>query len=108
LRSAPTLSASSNKGSSGPSIWSSFSQQHLFPTLLLAGEALLLFLAGIALRMRVFVLSGASLVIVSAIHLLFLEELQIPQFLALTITGVILLASATGLLLIRSRIASWN
>ncbi|HEY4035774.1 MAG TPA: hypothetical protein VGL94_17595 [Ktedonobacteraceae bacterium] len=91
-----------------PTLWSSFSQQNLFPALLLAGEALLLCLVGIGMRVRFFVLSGVALVIVSGIHILFLPSLGIPSFLALTISGGLLLVSATGLMLIRSRFASWS
>jgi hypothetical protein len=91
-----------------PTLWSSFSQQNLFPALLLAGEALLLCLVGIGMRVRFFVLSGVALVIVSGIHILFLPSLGIPSFLALAISGGLLLVSATGLMLIRSRFASWS
>jgi len=91
-----------------PTLWSSFSQQNLFPALLLASEALLLCLVGIGMRVRFFVLSGVALVIVSGIHILFLPSLGIPSFLALAISGGLLLICATGLMLIRSRLASWS
>jgi len=91
-----------------PTLWSSFSQQNLFPALLLAGEALLLCLLGMGMRVRFFVLSGVALVIVSGIHILFLPSLGIPSFLALAISGGLLLICATGLMLIRSRLASWS
>ena len=91
-----------------PTLWSSFSQQNLFPALLLACEALLLCLVGIGMRVRFFILSGVALVIVSGIHILFLPSLGIPSFLALAMSGGLLLVSATGLMLIRSRFASWS
>ncbi len=91
-----------------PTLWSSFSQQNLFPALLLASEALLLCLVGIGIRVRFFVLTGVALVIISGIHILFLPSLGIPSFLALTISGGLLLVSATGLMLIRSRLTIWD
>jgi hypothetical protein len=92
-----------------PTIWSSFDHEEVFPTLLLAAESLLLFLLGAGIRIRFFVLSGAALVIVSAIHLLFLPALGIPTFLALTLSGTVLLALATVLLVIRTRLAAvWS
>jgi hypothetical protein len=91
-----------------PTLWSSFSQQNLFPALLLASEALLLCLVGISIRVRFFVLIGVALVIISGIHILFLPSLGIPSFLALTISGGLLLVSATGLMLIRSHLTNWG
>lgn len=92
-----------------PTLWSSFSHEDVFPTFFLAIEALLLFLLGAGMRMRFFILSGAALVIVSAIHLLFLPTLRIPTFLALTLAGMVLLALATILLVIRTRLATlWS
>ncbi|MBO0794152.1 MAG: hypothetical protein J2P36_24825, partial [Ktedonobacteraceae bacterium] len=89
-----------------PSLSLSFSNDNLSPTLLLAGESLALFLLGIIARMRTFVLSGAALVIVSAIHALFLPSLAIPPSVALTVIGGTLLALATGLSLARHRLRS--
>jgi hypothetical protein len=91
-----------------PTLWSSFSQQNLFPALLLASEALVLCLVGIGMHVRFFVLSGAALVIISAIHILFLPSLGIPSSLALAISGGLLLACASSLMLIRSHLASWS
>jgi hypothetical protein len=87
-----------------PIIWISFSEGNLAPTLLLAGEALGLLLLGIITRIRIFVLSGAALTIVGAMHALFLPSLGIPTSLALAILGVTLLAIATGLSLTRRRL----
>jgi hypothetical protein len=79
----------------------SFSQDNLQPTLILAGESLALLLLGLGVRMRVFVLSGAGLLVVGAMHALFLPSLGIPSSLALTILGGTLLAVATTLSLTR-------
>jgi hypothetical protein len=84
-----------------PILWISFSEGNLAPTLILAGEALGLLLLGIITRIRIFVLSGAALTIVGAMHALFLPSLGIPTSLALAILGITLLAIATGLSLTR-------
>jgi hypothetical protein len=92
-----------------PTLWSSFDRVEVFPTLLLAAESLLLLVLGTIVRIRFFVLSGAALVVVSAMHLLFLPALGIPTFLALTLAGVLLLALATVLLVVRTRLATvWS
>ena len=87
-----------------PTLWSSFSEPNIQPTFVLAGEALALLLLGVTLRTRFLVLSGAGLVIVSAMHALFLPSLGLPPSLALTIMGVTLLALATALSLARHRL----
>ena len=87
-----------------PTLWLSFSLDNLQPTLYLAGESLALLLLGIATRVRIFILSGAALVVVSAMHALFLPSLGIPPSLALAILGGTLLAIATGLSLARRRL----
>jgi hypothetical protein len=92
-----------------PALWLSFSAENLQPTLILAGEALVLLLLGVGLRVRFFVLSGAALVIVAAMHALFLPSLGLPPSLALTILGGTLLAIATALSLARHRLqAAWT
>ncbi len=92
-----------------PSLWLSFSEENLLPTLILAGEALILLLLGVGVHMRFFVLSGAGLVIVAAMHALFLPSLGLPPSLALTILGGTLLAIATALSLARHRLrAVWT
>jgi hypothetical protein len=92
-----------------PTLWSSFSDANIEPTFILAGEALALLLIGIGTRVRFFVLTGAALVVVSAMHALFLPSLGLPPSLALTIMGVTLLALATGLSLARHRVqAVWT
>ncbi len=87
-----------------PTLWSSFNVPSIQPTFILAGEALALFLLGVTLRTRFFVLSGVALVIVSAMHALFLPSLGLPPSLALTIMGVTLLVLATALSLARHRL----
>ncbi len=89
-----------------PTLWSSFSEPTIQPTFILTGEALFLLLLGVTLRTRIFVLSGAALVIVSAMHALFLPSLGLPPSLALTIMGGMLLALATALSLARHRLQS--
>jgi NAD(P)-dependent dehydrogenase (short-subunit alcohol dehydrogenase family) len=92
-----------------PTLWSSFDRVEVFPTLLLAAESLLLLVLGTIVRIRFFILSGAALVVVSAIHLLFLPALGMPTFLALILAGTLLLALATILLVIRTRLATvWS
>jgi hypothetical protein len=92
-----------------PALWLSFSAENLLPTFILAGEALMLLLLGVAVRMRFFVLSGAGLVIVAAMHALFLPSLGLPPSLALTILGATLLAIATALSLVRHHLrALWT
>ena len=92
-----------------PTLWSSFSAASILPTFILAGEALALLLLGVATRVRFFVLSGAALVIVCAMHTLFLPSLGIPPSLALTIMGGTLLGLATALSLARHRLqAVWT
>jgi len=95
-----------------PMLWLSFNQQDLLPTLLLAGESLLLLVLGIAARLRSLVLSGAGLVIVGGLRALFLPSFGLPPSLALTVLGVTLLAVATGLSLARHRLqiawATWE
>ncbi|GAC1394222.1 MAG: hypothetical protein NVSMB38_25830 [Ktedonobacteraceae bacterium] len=60
-------------------------------------------------HVRFFVLSGAGLVIVSAMHALFLPSLGLPPSLALTIMGMTLLGLATVLSLARHRLqAVWT
>ena len=87
-----------------PTLWLSFSQDNLQPTLILAGESLALLLLGLGVRMRIFILSGAGLLVVGAMHALFLPSLGIPSSLALTILGGTLLAVATTLSLTRRRL----
>jgi hypothetical protein len=92
-----------------PTLWLSFSAENLQPTLILAGEALILLLLGVGLHVRFFVLSGAALVVVAAMHALFLPSLGLPPSLALTILGGTLLAIATALSLARHRLrAAWT
>jgi hypothetical protein len=92
-----------------PTLWLSFSAENLQPTLILAGEALVLLLLGVGLRVRFFVLSGAALVVVAAMHAIFLPSLGLPPSLALTILGGTLLAIATALSLARHRLrAAWT
>ncbi len=95
-----------------PTLWLSFGAANLLPTLILAGKALALLLLGLGTRLRTFILSGAGLVVVAALHALFLPQLFIPPSLALAALGCILIALATGLSLARRQLqvawASWE
>ena len=90
-----------------PTLWLSFNDNNLLPTLILAGEAMALLLLGIGTRLRIFVLSGAGLVIVAILHSLFLQAFALP--LSLTLLGLILIAIATGLSIARHRLqVAWS
>ncbi|GHO86124.1 hypothetical protein [Dictyobacter formicarum] len=91
----------------GPTLWLSFQHTNVGPSLLLAGESITLLLLGFITRIRFFVLSSAALVIVTAIHVLFLPSLGIPTFLALFLLGILLVVLATTLLLVRPRLAAF-
>ena len=91
-----------------PTLWLSFADSagNLTYTVVLLGESLVLLLLGIGVGVRVFVLSGAGLIVVAALHALFLPSLGVPTPLALTILGVMLLGVSTGLSLARRRLRS--
>ncbi len=94
-----------------PTLWLSFaaSELNLVYTVVLLLESLVLLLLGIGVGVRIFVLSGAGLIVVAALHALFLPSLGIPTPLALTILGVLLLGVSTGLSLARRRLRSaWS
>ncbi|GER86141.1 hypothetical protein KDW_03030 [Dictyobacter vulcani] len=91
----------------GPTLVLSFQYSNVAPSLLLTGESILLLLLGFITRIRVFVLSSAALVIVAAIHVLFLPSLGIPTFMALFLLGILLVVLATTLLLVRTRLAAF-
>jgi hypothetical protein len=84
-----------------PALWFSFSDNNLPPTLILVGESMALLLLGIATRIRIFVLSSASLLVVGTLRALFLST---PPSLALMGLGGILVAIATTLFLVRHRL----
>src|SRR5579875_89117 len=93
-----------------PTLWLSFggAGTNLLYTLILIAEALALLLLGIGTRLRVFILSGAALMIVGTLRILFLPVLGLPPSLALTVLGALLLAVATALSLARHRLrAAW-
>jgi len=84
-----------------PALWFSFSDSNLLPTLVLISESLALLLLGIASRIRIFILSSASMLIVGALRALFLKT---SPSLALMLLGVILVVIATALFLVRHRL----
>ena len=89
-----------------PALWFSFSDTNLAPTLVLVGESLALLLLGIATRVRIFLLSSASLLVVGTLRALFLSA---PLSLALMGLGGILIALATVLFLVRHRLkVAWK
>lgn len=87
-----------------PTLWLSFSQSDLPSTLILGTESLLLLLLGVITRIRIFVLCGAALVVVCAMHALFLPSLGLSPSLALATLGMTLLAIAAALSLARHRL----
>lgn len=92
-----------------PTLWLSFQQSDLQPTLILTIEAIALLLLGLVTHIRLFVLSGVTLVIVSVIHALFLPSLGLSLSLALVLMGLCLLTIATALSLARHRLlALWT
>jgi hypothetical protein len=84
-----------------PALWFSFSESNLTPTLVLIGESLALLLLGIATRLRIFILSSASLLIVGTLRALFLST---PPSVALMLLGVLMVVIATALFLIRHKL----
>ena len=91
-----------------PALWFSFQGSDLFPTLILLGEALLLLLLGLLLRMRIFILSSAALIIVGTLRMLFIAMPPSVPIL-LVVFGGLLMALATVLILSRHRLqAAWS
>ena len=94
-----------------PTLWLSFSESNsnLLYTLLLMGESLALLILGFVTRLRIFILTGAGLVVIAALRALFLPSLGIPTGLALAVLGGILLAVATALSMARRRLqTAWT
>jgi hypothetical protein len=84
-----------------PALWFSFGDKNLVPTLVLVSESLALLLLGIATRLRIFVLSSASLLVVGTLRALFLST---PPSLALMVLGSTLVVIATALFLVRRKL----
>jgi hypothetical protein len=84
-----------------PALWFSFGDGNLTPTLVLIGESLALLLLGLATRLRIFILSSASLLIIGTLRALFLST---PPSLALMVLGVMLVVIATALFLVRHKL----
>ncbi|GCE24849.1 hypothetical protein KDA_03330 [Dictyobacter alpinus] len=91
----------------GPTLLLSFQHSNVAPSLLLASEAIFLLMLGFITHTRFFVLSSAALIIVAAIHVLFLPSLGIPTFMALFLLGILLVILATTLLLVRTRLTAF-
>jgi hypothetical protein len=89
-----------------PALGFSFSDSNLTPTLVLIGESLALLLLGIATRLRLFILSSATLLVVGTLRALFLST---PPSLALMVLGVLLVVIATALFLVRHKLkVAWT
>ncbi|HEU0002000.1 MAG TPA: hypothetical protein VFQ36_13955 [Ktedonobacteraceae bacterium] len=84
-----------------PTLWFSFSDINFVPTAILLGESLALLTLGMITRVRIFILSSASLVIVGTLRALFLAT---PPSLTLMLTGITLLLIATTLILTRHKL----
>ncbi len=84
-----------------PALWLSFGDSNLTPTLVLIGESLAMLLLGIGTRIRVFILSSSSLLIIAALRALFLSA---PPSLALMVIGVLLVVIATAMFLLRHKL----
>lgn len=91
-----------------PALWFSFQGADLLPTFVLLIEALLLLVLGLLLRMRIFILSSAALIIVGTLRLLFLSMPPSVPILLLAF-GSLLMILATILILTRHRLqAAWS
>lgn len=86
-----------------PALWLSFNGGALLPTLVLLAESLVLLALGLIIRLRIFILSSAALVVVGTLRMLFLS---VPQSvpLLLMLFGSLLVLLATGLILARHRL----
>ena len=84
-----------------PTLWFSFSDINFVPTAILLAESLALLTLGMITRVRIFILSSASLVIVGTLRALFLAT---PPSLTLMLTGITLLLIATALILTRHKL----
>jgi hypothetical protein len=97
-----------------PTVWLSFSNggDNLLYTLVLLGEALVLLLVGIGVGVRVFVLTAAGLIVVGAIHALFLQTQNNLTGPFLIILGMAVVAIATVLYVFFRRVKmawkEWN
>jgi hypothetical protein len=97
-----------------PTVWLSFGNggDNLLYTLVLLGEALVLLLLGIGVGVRVFVLTAAGLIVVGAIHALFLQTQNNLTGPFLIILGMAVVAIATVLYVYFRRVKmawkEWN
>ena len=89
-----------------PTVWLSFGNggDNLLYTLVLLGEALVLLLVGIGVGVRVFVLTAAGLIVVGAIHALFLQTQANFTGPLLIILGMAVVAIATVLTVFFQRV----
>ena len=91
-----------------PALWFSLNGADLLPTFLLLLEALLLLATGLIVRMRIFILSSASLIIIGTLRILFLAMPPSVPILLMVFGGLLVLLS-TMLILSRHRLhAAWS
>jgi hypothetical protein len=86
-----------------PALWLSFNGILPLPTLILLTESLVLLALGLIIRLRMFILSSAALVVAGTLRLLFLSVPQSVPIL-LMVFGSLLVLLATGLILARHRL----
>lgn len=91
-----------------PSLWLSLNGTDLLPAFLLLGEAFFLFILGLLVRLRIFILSSTALIIVGTLRILFLAiPPSVP--ILLMVFGSLLVLLATVLILARHRLqAVWQ
>ncbi len=91
-----------------PALWFSLNGTDLLPTLILLGESLILLVLGLIIRLRVFILSSAALLVIGTLRVLFLSiSASVP--ILLMAFGSLLIVLATVLILSRHRLqAAWG
>jgi hypothetical protein len=91
-----------------PALWFSLNGADLLPTFILLMEALLLLATGLIVRMRIFILSSASLIVIGTLRILFLAMPPSVPILLMVFGGLLVLLS-TMLILSRHRLqAAWS
>ncbi len=86
-----------------PTLWLSYSEVNLLPTLILVIEAFVLLLLGLGTHLRIFVLSGFGLLILGILRALFLPSSGLSLPVSLTLVGVLFLVFASFLRVLRQR-----
>jgi hypothetical protein len=86
-----------------PALWLSFNGADMWSTAILLSEALALLALGLLARLRIFILSGAGLIVIGTLRLLFLSVSSEVSIL-LMVSGSMLVLLATLLILFRHRL----